>query len=45
MMYYAPPTNLDPSGGLLMITFAFDTEAVTVPGSYTVDLLFQMGFV
>jgi len=32
-------------GYMLVITFAFDTEAVTSPGTYTVNLLFQLGFV
>ena len=32
-------------GGCLVLSFAFDTELVTTPGDYTVDLLFEMGFV
>lgn len=32
-------------GGCLVLNFAFDTELVTTPGEYTIDLLFQMGFV
>lgn len=35
----------DPSGGALLITFSFNSELVTTPGSYAVILLFQMGFV
>jgi hypothetical protein len=33
------------NGGALVISFAFDTELVTLPGSYTVNLRFEMGFV
>jgi len=33
------------AGYAMILTFTFDTEGVTVPGDYTVGLLFQMGFV
>lgn len=42
MMYHG---GFDVNGGLLMITFSFDTELVTIPGSYQAHLLFEMGFV
>ena len=32
-------------GGCLVLDFAFDIELVITPGDYTVDLLFEMGFV
>jgi len=43
MMWDVPSTTT--IGGCMVITFVFNTELVTVPGDYTVDLLFQMGFV
>jgi len=43
-MMWSPSTKTKPAGGLLMITFGFDTELVTIAGEYTVELLFQMGF-
>lgn len=32
-------------GYCLVVSFVWDTELVTTPGDYTVDILFQMGFV
>lgn len=32
-------------GYCLVVSFAWDTELVTIPGDYTIDILFQMGFV
>lgn len=32
-------------GGALVVAFTFDTELVTVPGAYQVNLRFEMGFV
>jgi hypothetical protein len=43
MMYKTPDTGV--TGGALQLAFIFDTETVTMPGEYTADLLFQMGFV
>ena len=31
-------------GGCLILEFQWDTELVTTPGDYTVDILFEMGF-
>lgn len=47
MMMWIPIVEADVPvhGGCLVLNFAFDTELVTTPGDYTVDLLFQMGFV
>lgn len=42
-MMYAYPEGATWGHGLL-VTFTFDTEQVTIPGDYTVDLLFEMGF-
>jgi len=44
LMYYAPTQNNDPKvGGLLMLTFAIDTEGVMLPGNYAVSYTFEMG--
>lgn len=33
------------TSGSLLISFSFNTEGVTLPGNYNVDLLFQAGYV
>jgi hypothetical protein len=46
LMWANPGTSAGgPTGHGLLVTFAFDTEAVTTPGDYSVNFLFEMGFV
>jgi len=39
------PNSSGNHGYCLVVSFVWDTELVTIPGDYTVDILFQMGFV
>ena len=45
LMMYKTPGAAILGCGALQLTFTFDTELVTTPGDYSVDMLFQMGFV